>query len=135
MCFWPYGYLIPESSGSKVLKPYPRGPPSSNSTPQQNGVAERRNRTLLDMVRSMMSHATLPISFWGYALETAAYILNLVPSKSVPRTPQEMWTGRKPSLSHIHIWGCPAYVLNDKANKLEPRSEMCYFIGYPKGTR
>ncbi|NDV21046.1 DDE-type integrase/transposase/recombinase, partial [Pseudodesulfovibrio sp. JC047] len=108
---------------------------SAPGTPQQNGVAERRNRTLLDMVRSMMSHATLPISFWGYALEAAAYILNLVPSKSVPKTPQEMWTGRKPSLNHIHIWGCPAYVLNDKATKLEPRSEMCYFIGYPKGTR
>src|SRR5579862_6779626 len=108
---------------------------SAPGTPQQNGVAERRNRTLLDMVRSMMSHATLPISFWGYALEAAAYILNLVPSKSVPRTPQEMWKGRKPSLKHIHIWGCPAYVLNDKATKLEPRSEMCYFIGYPKETR
>ena len=76
---------------------------SAPGTPQQNGVAERRNRTLLDMVRSMMSHATLPISFWGYALEAASYILNLVPSKSVPRTPQEMWTGRKPSLRHIHI--------------------------------
>ena len=88
---------------------------SEPGTPQQNGIAERRNRTLLDMVRSMMSHATLPISFWGYTLEATAYILNPVPSKSVHRTPQEMWTGRKPSLRHIHIWGCPAYVLNDKA--------------------
>ena len=86
------------------------------------------------MVRSMMSHATLPVSFWGYALETAAYILNLVPSKSVPRTPYEMWTGRKPSLNHLKIWGCPAYVLT-KGSKLEPRSELCYFVGYPKGTR
>ena len=103
-------------------------------TPQQNGVAERRNRTLLEMVRSMMSHASLPISFWGYALETAAYILNLVPSKSVPRTPYEMWTGRKPSLNHLKIWGCPTYVLN-KGSKLDPRSELCYFIGYPKTTR
>ena len=50
-------------------------------TPQQNGVAERRNRTLLDMVRSMMSYSTLPISFWGYSLQTAVYILNVVPSK------------------------------------------------------
>ena len=87
------------------------------------------------MLFRSMAHATLPISFWGYALEAAAYIFNLVPSKSVPRTPQEMRTGQKPSLRHIHIWGCPAYVLNDKATKLEPRSEMCYFIGYPKGTR
>ena len=58
-------------------------------TPQQNGVAERRNRTLLDMVRSMMAHANLPVSFWGDALLTATYILNRVPSKSVPKTPYE----------------------------------------------
>ncbi|KAK9018726.1 hypothetical protein V6N11_033773 [Hibiscus sabdariffa] len=51
-------------------------------TPQWNGVSERRNRTLLDMVRSMMSHTDLPTSFWGYALETAAFTLNRVPSKS-----------------------------------------------------
>ena len=55
---------------------------SAPGTPQQNGVAERRNRTLLDMIRLMMSLSTLPLSFWGYALETAAYILNMVPSKS-----------------------------------------------------
>ena len=56
-------------------------------TPQQNGIAERRNRTLLEMVRSMMSYSTLPIFFWGYALKTIMHILNLVPSKSVPNTP------------------------------------------------
>nr|GEY28479.1 retrotransposon protein, putative, Ty1-copia subclass [Tanacetum cinerariifolium] len=60
-------------------------------TPQLNGVAKRRNSTLLDMVRSMMNRATLLISFWGYALETAAYILNLVPSNKVSKTPFEMW--------------------------------------------
>ena len=62
-------------------------------TPQRNGVAERRNRTLLDMVRSMMSQAGLPISYWGDALLTATYILNCVPSKSVTTTPYELWTG------------------------------------------
>ncbi|GJY81507.1 putative RNA-directed DNA polymerase [Tanacetum coccineum] len=72
-------------------------------TPQLNGVAERRNRTLLDMVRSMMCRATLPISFWGYALETAAHILNLVPTKKVSKTPFEMWKGKYPSLRHIKI--------------------------------
>ena len=66
-------------------------------TPQQNGVAERRNMTLLDMVRSMLSYSALPISFWGYALNTAMYLLNLVPSKSVPKTPVELWNGHKPS--------------------------------------
>ena len=61
-------------------------------TPQQNGVAERRNMTLLDMVRSMLSYSTLPISFWGYALNTAMYLLNSVP-KSIPKTPIELWNG------------------------------------------
>ena len=76
---------------------------SAPGVPQHNGVAERRNKTLMDMVRSMMSYSYLPNSFWGYALETAAYILNLVPSKSVPTTPTELWTRRKPSLKHIWL--------------------------------
>ena len=72
-------------------------------TPQQNGIAERRNRTLLEMVRSMMSYSTLPIFFWGYALKTIMHILNLVPSKSVPNTPKELWSGHKPSIKFLHI--------------------------------
>ncbi|KAJ9557299.1 hypothetical protein OSB04_011913 [Centaurea solstitialis] len=59
-------------------------------TPQMNGVSERRNRTLLDMVRTMMCHSTLPMSFWGHALETAAHILNRAPTKSVEKTPYEL---------------------------------------------
>ena len=58
-------------------------------TPQCNGVSERRNRTLLDMVRSMMSLTDLPLSFWGYALETAAFTLDRTPSKSVETTSYE----------------------------------------------
>ena len=108
---------------------------SALGTPQQNGVAERRNQTLLDMVRSMMSLSILPLSFWGYALETAAYILNMVSSKSVPKTPMEMWTGRKLILSHIRIWGCLAYVLKQSSDKLDTKSQLCWFVGYPKGTR
>jgi hypothetical protein len=65
-------------------------------TPQWNGVSKRRNRTLLDMVWLMMSQADLPLSFWGYALETAAFTLNRVPSKSVEKTPYEIWTGNVP---------------------------------------
>ncbi|CAA7053517.1 unnamed protein product [Microthlaspi erraticum] len=79
-------------------------------TPQQNGVAERRNRTLIEMVRSMLSNSSLPLSLWIYALRTATYVLNRVPSKAVPKTPYELWTGRKPSLRHLRVWGCPAEV-------------------------
>ena len=71
-------------------------------TPQQNGVAKRRNHTLLESVRLMMSYSDLPKSFWGYALETTTYLLNLESSKSFPKTPIELWTHNKPSLRHSY---------------------------------
>ena len=104
-------------------------------TPQQNGVAKRRNRTSLDIVRSMMSYSSLPISFLGYSLQTAVYILNVGPSKSIQKTPLELWNRHKPSLRHFRIWGCPAHVLKGKTGKLEPRTEVCMFVGYTKGKR
>ena len=103
--------------------------------PQHNGVAERRNQTLLDMIRSMMDKADLPKSFWGYELETTVYILNRVPSKSVKVTPYEIWTNKKPYLSLMKVWGCPAYVKWTISDKLEARSDKCFFVGYPKETR
>src|SRR6266566_1422197 len=103
-------------------------------TPQRNGVSERHNRTLLDMVRSMMSITDLPLSFWGYALETAAFTLNRAPSKSVKTTPYELWFGKKPKLSFLKVWGCDAYVKKLQPEKLEPKAEKCVFIGYPKET-
>ena len=82
-----------------------------------------------------MSLSTLPLSFWGYALETTTYILNMVSSNSIPKTLMKMWTGQKLILSHILISGCPAYILKHSSNKLDAKSELCWFIGYPKGTR
>ena len=70
-------------------------------TPQRNGVSEWRNRTLLDMVRSMMSQSDLPLAFWGYALEIAAFTLNRVPSKSVDKTTYEIWTGKRHSFPFL----------------------------------
>ncbi|KAK8708424.1 hypothetical protein V6N13_059466 [Hibiscus sabdariffa] len=87
------------------------------------------------MVRSTMSHTDLPTSFWGYALETTAFTLNRVPSKSVQKTPHEMWTGRRPNMSFMKIWGCKAYVKHPMSTKLEPKSEKCTFVGYPKETK
>lgn len=106
-------------------------------TPQQNGVAERRNRTLIDMVRSMMSNSSLPMSLWMHALKTAVYLLNRVPTKAVPKTPFELWTGRKPSLRHLHVWGCPAElrIYNPHERKLDPRTISGYFIGYPEKSK
>jgi len=73
--------------------------------PSMNGVAEQRNRTLKDMVRSMITHSSLPESLWGEALKIAVYIINRVPSKAVAKTPYELWTGKKPSIRHLHILG------------------------------
>ena len=72
-------------------------------TPKCNGVSERRNHTLLDMVQSMMSLTDLPLLFWGYALETTAFMLNRAPSKSVETTPYELWFGKNPSCHFLNF--------------------------------
>ena len=77
-------------------------------TPHRNGVSERHNRTLLDMLRSKMSLTDLSLSFWGYVLGTAAFTLNRAPSKFVETTPYELWFGKKPKLSFLKDWGCDA---------------------------
>ncbi|KAJ9561618.1 hypothetical protein OSB04_006778 [Centaurea solstitialis] len=105
-----YLYLINEKSDSldmfKTFKVEVENQLSFNQftmprTPQQNGVAERRNRTLMDMVRSMIANSSLPQYLWTEALKAAVHILNRVPSKSVPKTPYELWTGRKPKLNYL----------------------------------
>ena len=81
-----------------------------------------------------MSLSDLPISFWGYALETAALILNRSPSKSVETTPYELWHEKKPDLSYLKIWGCPTYVKKLQPDKLESKSQKYIFVGYPRET-
>ena len=76
--------------------------------PQQNGVTERCNRTLMDMVRNMVSNSSLLVNLWMEALKTIMHILNRVPSKSVPKTPYELCTGKKSKLNYLHVWGCPS---------------------------
>ena len=103
----------------------------------QNGVAERRNRTLMDMVRSMLSNSNLPKFLWTEALKTATYILNHVPTKAVPKTPFELWKGWKPSLRHMRIWGCPSEVriYNPHEKKLDPRTISGLFIGHAETSK
>ncbi|GJZ96867.1 retrotransposon protein, putative, ty1-copia subclass [Tanacetum coccineum] len=88
-------------------------------TPQLSGVSERRNRTLLDIVRSMMNLPTLLLSFWDYALESAIRIPNMVPTKKVDKTPYELWYGKVPNLSYLKVWGCEALVKWDTPDKLQ----------------
>ncbi|GKD09127.1 retrotransposon protein, putative, ty1-copia subclass [Tanacetum coccineum] len=84
------------------------------------------------MVRSMMNLTTLPKSFWGYALESAVRIFNMVPTKKVDRTSYEIWHNKAPKLSYLRVWGCEAHVKRDTPEKLDSRSIKCIFVGYPK---
>ncbi|GJT73636.1 retrotransposon protein, putative, ty1-copia subclass [Tanacetum coccineum] len=97
-------------------------------------LSERRNQTLLDMVRSMMNLTTLLKSFWGYVLESAVHILNMVPIKKVDRTPYEIWHGKAPKLSYLRVWDCEALVKRDAHEKLDSISIKYIFIGNPKET-
>ena len=83
----------------------------------------------------MIIYSSLPTSFWGYAIQIIVYILNNITSKSVPKTPYELWTDHKSNLHHLYIWACPAHVLKGKTDKMEYCLEACMFIGYPKKTR
>ena len=93
--------------------------------------------TLLDMTRSMMVQANLPISFWGDALLSAAYILNRVPSQYVSSTPYELWHGKKPNLENLSLWGSVGYVhnANHKYGKLGLRARKHTFIRHPEGSK
>ncbi|GKC59937.1 retrotransposon protein, putative, ty1-copia subclass [Tanacetum coccineum] len=100
-------------------------------TPQHNGVSERRNRTLLDMVRSIMSQTTMPKSFWDYALETVARILNMVLTKKVDKTPYEIWHRQAPKLpseNKVFVAWNVEFFENDlidlKAKIDEPQSDI-----------
>ncbi|PKU72844.1 Retrovirus-related Pol polyprotein from transposon TNT 1-94 [Dendrobium catenatum] len=104
-------------------------------TPQQNGLAERMNRTLLDRVRCLLFSSGLSKFFWGEALSTACYLVNRTPSSAINfKTPQELWKGKPPSLTHLRVFGCLAYPHQNKG-KLEPRSIKCVFLGYPTGVK
>jgi hypothetical protein len=83
----------------------------------------------------MMSQTDLPLSFWGYALETATFALNKVPTKFVEKTLYEIWTGKRIVLSFLKVWGCEAYVKRLISDKLTLKSDNYFFVGYPRETK
>ncbi|KAJ9547394.1 hypothetical protein OSB04_019937, partial [Centaurea solstitialis] len=106
---------------------------SSVRTPQQNGVAERQNRTLIEAARSMLSEANLATQFWAEAVNTACYTQNRsLIVKRFRRTAYELFRNRKPSIEHLHIFGCVCYILNNKDNlgKFDSKSDDGIFLGY-----
>ena len=99
-------------------------------TPQQNGIAERMNRMIMEKVRCMLSNANLPKSFWAKATSTARFLINRYPSVSIEKkTPQEVWLGNPADYSDLKIFGCLAYAHVDN-KKLEPRSIKYVFHSY-----
>ncbi|GJV98692.1 ribonuclease H-like domain-containing protein [Tanacetum coccineum] len=102
-------------------------------TPQQNGVAERKNMTLIEAARTMLADSLLPIPFWAEAVNTACYVLNRVlVTKPQNKTPYELLIGNSPSISFMRPFGCPLTILNtlDSLGKFDGKSDEGYLLGY-----
>ncbi|MCI31160.1 retrovirus-related pol polyprotein from transposon tnt 1-94, partial [Trifolium medium] len=101
-------------------------------TPQQNGVSERKNRTILNMVRSLLAKVRVPKTFWPEAVNWSVHVLNRSPTFSVQnKPPEEAWSGRKPVVDYFRIFGCIAYahIPDVKRKKLDEKAEKCIFLG------
>ncbi|KAL3834104.1 hypothetical protein ACJIZ3_008840 [Penstemon smallii] len=107
-------------------------------TPQQNGVAERMDRTLLERTRAMLRTAGIAKSFWAEAVNTACYVIIRSPSTAIDlKTPMEMWTGTPTDYSHLHTFGSPVYLMYNaqERSKLDKKSRRCIFLGYADGVK
>jgi transposase InsO family protein len=98
----------------------------------QNGVAERKNRTLMEAARCMLIDAEMKKKYWAEAVNTACYLQNILPSKAVDKTPFELWNRRKPDVKHLHIFGCKGYahLPKEKRRKLDEKAISLTFVGY-----
>ncbi|GJT58282.1 retrovirus-related pol polyprotein from transposon TNT 1-94 [Tanacetum coccineum] len=104
-------------------------------TPQQNGLAERMNRTLLNKVRCLLIQSGLPVSLWSEATVTAAYLINRSPSTTLEKkTPMDLWSRHPANYEMLRIFGCVAYS-HVNQGKLKPRAIKCIFLGYPDGVK
>lgn len=107
-------------------------------TPQQNGVAERKNRLLKEMANCMLQSKSLALKLWAEAINCVAYIQNCIPHKALKgTTPFECLIGKKPKLSHFRIFGLRAWahILTNKRKDLEPQRVECIFFGYPDSVK
>ncbi|CAL8156633.1 unnamed protein product [Prunus armeniaca] len=116
--------------------------PSSNSnkrqltatyTPQQNGVAERKNRTIMNMVRCLLTEKQMPKVFWPEAVRWTVHVLNRSPTAVVKgKTPEECWSGIKPTVDYFRVWGCirDVHVPDTKRSKLDDKSYKCVLLRY-----
>ena len=105
-------------------------------TPQQNGVAERMNQTLIGGARALLHHAGMSKGFWAEAMGVATYVINRAPRKGLGwRMPYELLYGQTPDVSHLRVFGCRAWVYNDKGKKWDPKSNPMIFVGYEPGAK
>ncbi|GJW75323.1 putative ribonuclease H-like domain-containing protein, partial [Tanacetum coccineum] len=107
-------------------------------TPQQNGVAKRKNRTLIEAARTMLADSKLPTTFWAEAVNTACYVQNRVlVIKPHNKTPYELFLGRKPALSFMRPFGCPVTILNtlDHLGKFDGKADEGFFVGYSTNSK
>ena len=107
-------------------------------TPQQNGVVERKNRTLQECARTLLNGSTLPKHFWAEAVATACYVLNRVSIRPLTKnTSYELFIGRKPNISYFRVFGSKCFILNtkDQLGKFDPKSDEGIFIGYSERSK
>ncbi|MCO5589095.1 hypothetical protein L7F22_043061 [Adiantum nelumboides] len=107
-------------------------------TPQQNGVAERKNRSLMEMARCMLKAKSLPHKLWMEAVACAAHVLNRCPTRALKTiTPYESWYDKNPSISYLRVFGCLAYahIPQQLRGKLDDKAVKCIFVGYSSGSK
>ena len=106
-------------------------------TPQQNGVAERKNRTIQEMANCLLIHANFQKTFWGEAVMTANFLQNRLPTSLIEKTPYELWNNKKPKLNFLKTFGCKAlvHIPNEKRSKFDNRSKVYYFVGYSQNSK
>uniref|UniRef100_A0A2N9ICE2 Integrase catalytic domain-containing protein n=1 Tax=Fagus sylvatica TaxID=28930 RepID=A0A2N9ICE2_FAGSY len=115
-----------------------RRPLTVPRSPQQNGVAERKNQSILNMARSMLKSKKMPKELWAEAVDCAVYLSNRCPTRSVQgKTPQQAWSRKKPTVSHLRVFGSIAYmhVPDQERSKLDDKSEKYVFIGYDPSSK
>ena len=105
-------------------------------TPQSNGVAERKNRSLKETMNALLNSSGLQQNLWGEAVLTANFILNRVPHRKTQQTPYEKWKGKMPNLNYLKVWGCLAKVVVPKPQKVKvgPKTIDCVFIRYAQNS-
>jgi transposase InsO family protein len=117
-------FLNEEGIKHEFLAPY---------TPQQNGVVERKNRTLIDMARTMLDEYKTLDNYWAEAINTACHAINrLYLHKYYKKTSYELLTGNKPKVSYFRVFGCKCFILNKKprSSKFAPKIDEGFFLGY-----